>query len=212
MHRTFSHNHGIMANVWGAKYHEADEGNKIWRLVVPKTIQSDPNKFEQFIARQSGQDSGFRIRKKSLWTGFVQYQEDILQEKGNKKFIFAENTGLLDTVFKLGDRASERYVFNSGTILNHQGKKIDPVDVVVHATLSLKVSAPPLLKPISMPPGARDIYADIIRVSTPGDNFYPCNLGLASGIVLALGKITRGVTEGQLPVVSKNFSHFSANL
>ena len=76
MHRTFSHNHGIMANVWGAKYHEADEGNKIWRLVVPKTIQSDPNKFEQFIARQSGQDSGFRIRKKSLWTGFVQYQED----------------------------------------------------------------------------------------------------------------------------------------
>ena len=43
-----------MANVWGAKYHEADDGNKLWRLVVPKTIQSDPNKFEQFIDRQYG--------------------------------------------------------------------------------------------------------------------------------------------------------------
>ena len=76
------------------------------------TIQSDPNKFEQFIVRQSGQDSGIRIRKKSLWTSFVQYEEDLLQEKGNKKFIIAENTCLLDTVFKLGDRACERYDFN----------------------------------------------------------------------------------------------------
>ena len=167
----------------------------------------------QFIVRQSGQDSGFRIRKKSLWTSFVQYEEDLLQEKGNKKFIIAENTCLLDTVFKLGDRASERYVFNSSTILNSQDKKIDPVDVVVHTTLSLKVGAPPLLKPISMTPGARNIYTKIIQISTPGDNFYACNLGLASWKVLALGKITRGVTKGQLPLVS-NFvyiTHF-ANL
>ena len=57
-----------MANVWGAKYHEAEEGQKIWRLVVPKNVQMDFSKFEQFIARQSGQDSGFRIRKKALWT------------------------------------------------------------------------------------------------------------------------------------------------
>ena len=102
-------------------------------------------------------------------------------------------------------------MFNASTILNSQGKKIDPVDVVVHATLSLKVSAPPLLKPITMTPGARIIYVEIIRVSTPGDNFYACNLGLASGMVLSLGKITRGVTEGQLPVVSTfdYFPHFA---
>lgn len=193
-----------MANVWAAKYHEADEGNKIWRLIVPKNIQLDPVRFEQFIARQSGQDSGFRIRKKSLWTGFVQHQEDLLQERGRKKkFIFAESTGILDTVFKLGDRTTERYVFSSSMILNHLGKRMETVDVVFHSTLSLKVTAPPLLRPITMTPGGRRVFADIIRVSTPGDNFYPCNYGLAAGMVLALGKIARGVTEGQLPVVSK---------
>ena len=92
--------------------------------------------------------------------------------------------------------------------MNSQDKKIDPVDVVVHTTFSLQVGAPPLLKPISMTPGARNIYTEIIRISTPGDNFYACNLGLASWKVLALGKMTRGVTKGQLPLVS-NFVYIT---
>ena len=108
-------------------------------------------------------------------------------------------------MFKLGERETERYVFSSSMILNNLGKRIDPVDVVVHTSLSLKITAPPLLKPIAMTPGGRNVFADIIRVSTPGDNFYPCNYGLAAGMVLALGKIARGVTEGQLPVVSTLF-------
>ena len=52
-----------MANIWDAKYHEADEGNKIKRLVVPKNIQMDHVKFEQYTAKQSGLDGGFRVQK-----------------------------------------------------------------------------------------------------------------------------------------------------
>ena len=122
--RTFCSKNGFMANVWGAKYHEADEGNKIKRLVVPKNIQMDHVKFEQYTAKQSGLDGGFRVRKKALWVGFVQHQEDLLQEGNRKvKFILAENTGLLDSVVKFGERETERYVFNGNIILDSRGKK-----------------------------------------------------------------------------------------
>ena len=192
-----------MANVWGAKYHDAEDGLKIWRLVVPKNIQLDFSKFEQFIARQSGQDSGFRIRKKSLWVGFVQHQEELLMERDRKvKFILGENTGLLDSV-KIGDRTTERYVYNASTMLNSEGKKLDHVDVVFHPTLSSKVNAPILLKPITLKVGGRDIFAEVIRVSTPGENFYSCQLALAGGFVLFHGKMVRKITCGQLPVVCK---------
>ena len=71
-----------------------------------------------------------------------------MQERERKKFTLAENTGLLDSVVKIGERGTERYVFNANTMLNSEGKKLDPVDVVFHSTLSLKVNSPPLLKPI----------------------------------------------------------------
>ena len=164
-----------MANVWGAKYHEAEEGKKIWRLVVPKNFQMDYTKFEQFIARQSGQDSSFRIRKKSLWTSFIQHQEELLMER-KTKFTLAENTGLLDMV-QFGDRNTERYVYNANTILNSTGKKLDVVDVVFHPTLSSSVNAPMLLKPISVKVGGRDVFADVVRVSTPGEEFLPLSAG-----------------------------------
>lgn len=190
-----------MANVWGAKYHEAKEGNKVWRLVVPKNMQLNPLQFEQFIAKQSGLDSGFRIRKKSLWTGFVQHQEDLQHEKQTKKtFIFAENIGLQDNV-NIGDRTTERYVFSSHLILDYTGKKLEPVDVVLLPTLSLKINAPVLLKTANFVPSGRDVFAGITRVSTPGPNFYACQFGLAAGMVLFHGKLTRKVTCGQLPVV-----------
>ena len=116
---------------------------------MPKNIEKDHNKFEAFIDKQSGEDSGFRIRKPSLWKGFVQHQEDLLHEQDRKpKFTLAENTGLLDTIVKIGDRSTERYVFNATMMLNSQGKKLEPVDVVFHPTLSLKLNAMPVLKPI----------------------------------------------------------------
>ena len=30
---------GIKANVWAAKYHEAEEGKKLWKVIVPKKMQ-----------------------------------------------------------------------------------------------------------------------------------------------------------------------------
>ena len=161
--RTFSPKYAIKANIWGAKYHEAEEGKRLWRVLVPKNIQKvtlcilsyrntflllqDHHKFEAYIDKQSGEDSCFRIRKSSMWTGFLQHQEDLLHERDRKsKFIMAENTGLLDTVVKIGDRTTERYVFNENTMLNSQGKKLHPVDVIFHPTLSLKMTATPVLK------------------------------------------------------------------
>ena len=201
--RTFNANHAIMANVWGAKYHEAEEGTrKLWRLVMAKNYQPDHAKFEQFMAKHSGLDSGFRIRRKALWTGFVQHQEDLMQEGNNKiKFTMAENIGLQESILKIGDRSTERYVFDSHTILNSKGKRLEFVDVVFHSTLSLKMNAPPLLKPITMKPASREVFADVIRVSTPGSNFYSCQLALAGGMALFHGRMVRKVTSGQLPVV-----------
>lgn len=53
----------------------------------------------------------------------------------------------------------------------------------------------------SMKRGGRDIFSDVVRVSTPGDNFYPCQLSLAGGFVLFHGLIVRKITCGQLPAV-----------
>jgi hypothetical protein len=49
-------------------------------------------------------------------------------------------------------------------------------------------------------PGGRDVFAKVIRVSTP-DNFYPCVLALASSFALFHGQRLRKLTAGQLPVV-----------
>ena len=146
---TFCSTIGLKANVWAAKYHKAEEGNKTFRVVVPKNFEKDFNKFESFIDKQTGEDSAFRIRKPSLWKGFVQHQEDLLHDQNRRaKFTLAENTGLLDSVVKIGDRTTERYVFSANMMLNSQGKKLETVDVVFHPTLSLKLNAMPLLKPI----------------------------------------------------------------
>ena len=88
-----------------------------------------------------------------------------------------QDSGLLDSV-KIGDRTTERYVYNASTMLNSEGKKLDHVDVVFHPTLSSKVNAPILLKPITLKVGGCDIFAGVIRVSTPGENFYSCQLAV----------------------------------
>ena len=114
-------------------------------------MEKDHNKFETFIDKQSGEDSGFRIRKPSLWKGFVQHQEDLLHEQDRKvKFTLAENTGLLDTIVKIGDTSTERYVFGPTMMLDSRGKKLDPVDVIFHPSLSLKLNSMPLLKSIRL--------------------------------------------------------------
>ena len=56
--------------VWGCKYHDAEEGKKIHRIIVPKSIQKDPAKFEIFIDKNSGEDSAMRIRKPGMWREF----------------------------------------------------------------------------------------------------------------------------------------------
>ena len=78
---------------------------------------------------------------------------------------------------QFGDRNTERYVYNANTILNSTGKKLDVVDVVFHPTLSSSVNAPMLLKPISVKVGGRDVFADVVRVSTPGEEFLPLSAG-----------------------------------
>ena len=116
---------------------------------MPKSFEKDHNKFEAYIDKQSGEDSGFRIRQTSLWKGFVQHQEDLLHEQNRRvKFTLAENTGLLDNIVKTGDRTTERYIFSANMMLNSEGKKLESVDVVFHPTLSLKLNAMPLLKSI----------------------------------------------------------------
>ena len=52
----------------------------------------------------------------------------------------------------------------------------------------------------SIVPGGRDVFAEVIRVSTP-NNFFPCQLALAASIGLFHGILLRRVTGGQLPVV-----------
>ena len=230
--RTFCPKFGIKANVWGAKYNQA-KGQKVWRLVVPKTLQKDYNRFENFIDKQSGEDSGFLIRKQSLWTKFVQHQEDRLHESGDRvRFTMAESIGLQDQVMTWGSsRESERYVFDFISMFDHHGKKLSPVDCVFFPNLSVKKDSLPLLKGIryvyliiiiiivniylciciSVPQGGRDIFAEVTRVSTP-NNFYACQLSLAAGFGMFHGMLLRRVTAGQLPVVSISFSSFASSL
>ena len=106
-------------------------------------------------------------------------------------------------------------------MLNSQGKKLTPADIIFYPTLSLKLNACPILKPIrysclvtfanillkmlsnfSLKQGGRDVMANILRVLTPGENMYPCSLGIGGGIGLFHGFIIRSKTSGQLPVVS----------
>ena len=187
----------------GAKYNLL-RGQKIWRLVVPKALQRYPCKFEAFCDKQSGEDSGFPIRKSSLWIKFVQHQEDRLHETGDRvRFTLAESTGLQEQVDGWhDDRESERYIFNHNMMLDHHGKKLRRIDCVFFPQLSLKRDALPLLKGITLVPGGRATFAKVIRVSTP-DNFYPWRLALAAGFRLFHAILLRKLTSGQLPVVRK---------
>lgn len=204
----FSRKYKIKANIWGAKYHGADDDRKIWRVLVPKKVQLNYRDFELFIDQQTGEDSAFKTSTKpKLWRGFIQHQEELLEQRTQTtKFTIAENTGLLDTVLKVGDRSTERYVFDHFTMYNSEGKKLTPIDVVFHPSLSTNVKAFPVLKPMSFKKGGRDVFSNIIKVSTPGDNFYACQLALGAGFTLFHGTLVRSVTCGQLPVVSGKIS------
>ena len=86
-------------------------------------------------------------------------------------------------------------------MLNGEGKKLSPADIIFHPSLSLKKNAPPVLKPIIMKRGGRDVMANILRVLTPGENMYACSLSLGGGIGLFHGHFIRAITSGQLPVI-----------
>ena len=86
-------------------------------------------------------------------------------------------------------------------MLNGEGKKLSPADIIFHPSLSLKMKAPPVLKPIIMKRGGRNVMANILRVLTPGENMYACSLSLGGGIGLFHGHFIRAITSGQLPVI-----------
>ena len=190
----------------------------MWRLVVPKDMERYPSQFSLFLDKQSGEDSGFYIRKPALWTKFIHSQEDKLRGSANRvRFTLTECTGLQAQVVDWGDRDSERYVFDYHSMYDSSGKRLSPVDCVFFPLLSTKRDAMPQLKSIKFVsstdfitflilscrvlPGGREIFADVIRVSTP-NNFYPCLLSLAAGVGLFHGQFLRFATAGQLPVVS----------
>ena len=190
----------------------------MWRLVVPSSMERFAKDFSLNLDKQSGEDSGFYVRAPSMWTKYVHSQEDKLRESGKRiKFTLAECTGLQAQVIDWEKRETERYIFGYHCMLDSKGKKLNPVDCVFFPALSTKRDAMPLLKPIrfsceihaianyniihSFVPGGREVFADVIRVSTP-NNFYACNLSIAAGFGLFHGLLLRRQTSGQLPVVS----------
>jgi hypothetical protein len=91
----FSPVYGLKGNVWLAKYHK-NKNKNIRRLFMPKKIQKDPGEFENFLDRQSGDDSNFRIRSRILWQNFVRSEEDRLHESRKEiRFTIAEATGMI---------------------------------------------------------------------------------------------------------------------
>ena len=90
----FSPAYGLKGNVWLAKYHTS-KNKAIRKMFMPKKTQRDPGEFENFMDKQSGDDSNFRIRSRSLWQDFVRSEEDHLHESGKAiRFIVAEATGI----------------------------------------------------------------------------------------------------------------------
>ena len=86
--------YGLKGNVWLAKYHRS-KNKAIRRLFMPKKTQRDPGEFENFLDRQSGDDSNFRIRSRVLWQEFVRSEEDRLHESGKQiRFTIPEATGI----------------------------------------------------------------------------------------------------------------------
>ena len=119
----------------------------MWRLVVPSNCEINPKLFSLFMDKQSGEDSGFFIRKPSLWVKFVHNQEDKMRSGNRVRFILAECTGLQDHAMTWeASRVTERYIFDHHTMLDYTGNKISPVDCVFFAPLSTKKDALPLLK------------------------------------------------------------------
>ena len=63
---------------------------------MPKKTQRDPGEFENFLDKQSGDDSNFRIRSRILWQDFVRSEEDRLHESRNViRFTIAEAKGIV---------------------------------------------------------------------------------------------------------------------
>ena len=138
----------MKANVWGVKYNKA-KGPKVWRLVVPSNFEADPRSFSMFLDKQSGEDSGLYVRSKSMWSKFIQHQEDKMRSGDRVRFTLAECVGLQDQVMTWGpDRAEERYIFDHHSMFDYTGKRLSPVDCVFFQPLSARRDAPPLLKGI----------------------------------------------------------------
>ena len=58
----------------------------------------------------------------------------------------------------------------------------------------------------SVAPDGREVFAEVIRVSTPS-NFFPCQVALAASFGLFHGAALRKVTFGQLPVLCLKSLH-----
>ena len=74
------------------------------------------------------------------------------------------------------------------------------LNITLHFEFELRYSHLKYFILCRVKPGPRDLYANLIKVSTP-NNFYPCNLALAIGIGQFHGMRLRHITGGQCPVV-----------
>lgn len=60
--RTFSSELNLRGNVWAVKYPKSSKPDQVYMCLVPRDQQDSPKNFEDCVDRQTGQDSGFRIR------------------------------------------------------------------------------------------------------------------------------------------------------
>ena len=198
--KAISSKYGICGDVFSVHYNDCP---KVFKVLIPKNALLNPLEFEKFCDLQTGRDLQYKTRYVSLWKTFYQKEEECYSMKEEKKFTVCEQTGLLYQVCNIGDRNTERYVFNQDLILDFEGKKMvgRKQDVIFYPTLSSKSKdTVQILKPISCELGGRDVMNEILSVSTP-DNIEACVSGIASAIGLFHSEVLRDVTGGQVSTV-----------
>ena len=70
----------ICGHVWACKYIKSKDLAKVWLCLVPREVQDSIRMFEDAIDKQTGLDSGFRLRKTEmkLWKQFIDHSERIM--------------------------------------------------------------------------------------------------------------------------------------
>ena len=201
----------IRGHVWAAKYVKSKDPAKVWLCLVPREAQDSIRMFEDAIDKQTGLDSGFRLRKTEmkLWKQFIDHSERTMYETGVKTFAICENIGLqISLVEDWHDRSSERWVYGNDLILDHRGKLIKSnIDVLFYPWLSKRKNAPKTLPTnIKFTVGGKEFFQRVLGVFVPG-NFFPYLLSLSAAMGLVHGQALRRLaTCGQCPSVRRQMN------